>query len=46
MTVPAVIANAVSDALSPLGVRVTELPMTPDRLWALIQAARAEAVRR
>src|SRR5919106_245762 len=34
MTVPAVIANAVSDALSPLGVRVTELPMTPDRLWA------------
>jgi 2-furoyl-CoA dehydrogenase large subunit len=46
MTVPAVIANAVSDALSPLGVRVTELPMTPDRLWALIQEARAEAVRR
>jgi 2-furoyl-CoA dehydrogenase large subunit len=41
MTVPAVIANAVSDALSPLGVRITELPMTPDRLWRLIERARA-----
>jgi len=40
MTVPAVIANAVSDALAPLGVRITELPMAPSRLWALIQAAR------
>ena len=41
MTVPAVIANAVSDALEPLGIGVTELPMTPTRLHALIQAARA-----
>jgi 2-furoyl-CoA dehydrogenase large subunit len=41
MTVPAVIANAVSDALAPLGVRITELPMTPDRLWRLIREARA-----
>jgi 2-furoyl-CoA dehydrogenase large subunit len=40
MTVPAVIANAVSDALTPLGVRITELPMTPDRLWRLIREAR------
>jgi 2-furoyl-CoA dehydrogenase large subunit len=40
MTVPAVIANAVSDALSPLGVRINELPMTPSRLHALIAAAR------
>ncbi len=40
MTVPAVIANAVSDALAPLGVRITELPMTPTRLWELIQQAR------
>jgi 2-furoyl-CoA dehydrogenase large subunit len=40
MTVPAVIANAVSDALKPLGVRITELPMTPSRLWRLIQDAR------
>ena len=40
MTVPAVIANAVSDALAPLGVRITELPMTPDRLWHLMRQAR------
>jgi 2-furoyl-CoA dehydrogenase large subunit len=40
MTVPAVIANAVSDALRPLGVRINELPMTPDKLWRLIDAAR------
>lgn len=40
MTVPAVIANAVSDALAPLGVSITELPMTPDRLWRLMQQAR------
>jgi 2-furoyl-CoA dehydrogenase large subunit len=41
MTVPAVIANAVSDALRPLGIGITELPMTPGRLHALIRAARA-----
>ncbi len=46
MTVPAVVANAVSDALAPLGVRITELPMAPSRLWELIQAARAGAVAR
>src|SRR5213596_3553073 len=40
MTVPAVIANAVSDALSPLGIRITELPMTPTRLYELIRKAR------
>jgi 2-furoyl-CoA dehydrogenase large subunit len=40
MTVPAVIANAVSDALSPLGIRITELPITPSRLWRLIDDAR------
>ena len=40
MTVPAVIANAVSDALAPLGVRITELPMSPARLWELIESAR------
>jgi 2-furoyl-CoA dehydrogenase large subunit len=40
MTVPAVIANAVTDALKPLGVQITELPMTPSRLWRLIDDAR------
>jgi len=41
MTVPAVIANAVSDALKPLGIGITELPMTPSRLHELMQRARS-----
>jgi 2-furoyl-CoA dehydrogenase large subunit len=41
MTVPAVIANAVSDALAPLGVRIDELPITPSKLWARIRDAGA-----
>jgi len=42
MTVPAVIANAVSDALRPLGVRITQLPMTPSGLWEIIRKAQAK----
>ena len=41
MTVPAVLANAVSDALRPLGIEVTELPLTRPRVWELMQRARA-----
>jgi aerobic carbon-monoxide dehydrogenase large subunit len=37
------IANAVADALLPLGISITTLPLTPDRLSALIRAARGEA---
>jgi 2-furoyl-CoA dehydrogenase large subunit len=44
MTVPAVLANAVSDALAPLGIRITELPITPSKLWDLIR--HAQPVRR
>ena len=33
---PAAIANAVNDALRPLGVVVTELPITPARLLAAL----------
>ncbi|MGH7354983.1 MAG: xanthine dehydrogenase family protein molybdopterin-binding subunit [Candidatus Rokuibacteriota bacterium] len=43
MTVPAAIANAVSDALAPLGIRINELPMTPGRIHALIERARGKA---
>src|SRR5438309_246001 len=47
MTAPAVIANAVSDALAPLGIRITELPMTPTKLWKTIeQAGRSHAAPR
>ena len=30
---PAAIANAVNDALAPLGVRITDQPVTPERLY-------------
>ncbi len=39
----AAVANAVADALAPLGVKVTELPLTPARIFALVQAASARA---
>ena len=35
---PAAIANAVSDALSPLGLCISELPVSPDRLFQLIHS--------
>ena len=33
---PAAIANAIADALAPLGVEINELPVTPERLFRLI----------
>jgi 2-furoyl-CoA dehydrogenase large subunit len=35
---PAAVANAIADALRPLGVRPAHLPLTPARLWELAQA--------
>jgi len=40
---PAAIANAISDALSALGINVSILPMTPERLFRLLEKARMEA---
>jgi carbon-monoxide dehydrogenase large subunit len=40
---PAAIANAIDDALAPLGVRLTETPALPWRVRALIAAAMATA---
>jgi 2-furoyl-CoA dehydrogenase large subunit len=40
MSAPAALANAVADALRPLGVEVRELPLTPARIWTWLQAAR------
>ncbi len=40
MMAPAAINVAVNDALAPLGVRLAELPMTPDRILAAMRAAR------
>jgi carbon-monoxide dehydrogenase large subunit len=36
---PACIANAISDALSPLGIEISEIPATPERLFRLVKAA-------
>lgn len=39
----AAIANAVADALRPLGVHVTDLPLTGERVWRAIRAAKKSA---
>jgi carbon-monoxide dehydrogenase large subunit len=39
---PAAIANAVNDALRPLGVTIDRLPITPHRIMAALLAARAQ----
>ena len=40
---PAVIANAVCDALAPLGASINETPITPRRVFEAIRAAREAA---
>jgi carbon-monoxide dehydrogenase large subunit len=40
VAVAATAANAVSAALAPLGVEIRELPLSPARLWQLINASR------
>lgn len=40
---PAAIANAIADALAPLGVEVSILPMTPERIFRLIEEAKFNA---
>ena len=37
---PAAVANAIADALAPLGIDVTELPVTADRLFRLLTSRR------
>ena len=40
---PAAIANALADALAPLGGEIFDLPMTPERLFRLLRTLRASA---
>lgn len=40
---PAAIANAVADALAPLGIRHLDPPFTPSRVWTALRAATAGA---
>jgi len=37
----AAVANAVADAVAPLGVTLTDLPYSPDAIFTAIAAARA-----
>ncbi len=37
----AAVANAVMDALAPLGIRHVDMPLTPERVWRAMQAARS-----
>jgi aerobic carbon-monoxide dehydrogenase large subunit len=37
---PAVV-NAVMDALAPLGIRNIDMPLTPERVWRAMEAARS-----
>ena len=39
----AAIISAVEDALSPFGVRIAQMPITPPKLAALIARARAQS---
>lgn len=39
---PAAIANAIADALAPLGLDVSILPMTPERIFRLLEHAKAK----
>jgi carbon-monoxide dehydrogenase large subunit len=39
---PAAIANALADALAPLGAEIFELPVTPERLFRLVERARSK----
>ncbi len=40
---PAAIASAVNDALSPKGISINTLPMTPSALWSVINSDAIEA---
>jgi len=40
---PAAIANAVENALEPLGVRLSDLPLTPERVWRAIHSAKKKS---
>jgi len=36
----AAVANAIEDALSPFNVKITALPLTPEKLWKLIRSSK------
>jgi CO/xanthine dehydrogenase Mo-binding subunit len=45
MTTPAAIASAIEDAVAPLGIRLTEVPITPQLLFDSVNAGLADGQR-
>ena len=43
---PAAIANAIADALSPLGINISSLPATPERIFRLIEQSHRQIERK
>jgi carbon-monoxide dehydrogenase large subunit len=39
-------ANAIADALKHLDVQPMELPLSPPRIWALVEAAKSQVTTR
>ncbi|MFQ6011364.1 MAG: molybdopterin cofactor-binding domain-containing protein, partial [Nitrososphaerales archaeon] len=37
------VANAVSDAIAPLGARIPDVPLTPEKVWKAIKQASTKA---
>lgn len=44
MSAPAVITNAVNDALKPYGVTIDSLPITPNKVWNMIHQSTKQEV--
>jgi 2-furoyl-CoA dehydrogenase large subunit len=44
MSAPAVITNAVNDALKPYGVTIDSLPLTPNKVWNIIHQSTKQEV--
>jgi carbon-monoxide dehydrogenase large subunit len=42
--VPAALANAIEDALTPFGVKITELPLKTEYIWRLLHPDKAAKV--
>jgi len=38
----AAIANAVQDALAPIGIEKVDMPFTPHRVWSMLQENKAK----
>jgi len=42
---PPAIVNAVLDALAPLGIKTIDMPLKPEKIWTLVQAAHQDTLK-